>query len=160
MNEDFVQINWETKSKIALENLEVQNVAWREDEHGPYWIADLFNAESGQHLGTTGNYYDVGESGKRLPRESCYLPPLRREKASGVEVVYLRGTKDEPMSKDALKEVTARCAEIPGGEGWQKGGDGVFVEAAIGMVGRGFAVDDAIELLSRLYWAAASEYGV
>lgn len=64
------------------------------------------------------------------------------------------------MNKKQLGKIKAACAEIPGEEGWCKfDGQRTFVKAAVKMVDRGFAVDDALELLSDLYWAAASEFG-
>lgn len=45
------------------------NLRWREDEFGWYWVADLLD-ERGKKIGVTGNYYELDE---RLDRPAGFL---------------------------------------------------------------------------------------
>lgn len=75
-----------------------------------------------------------------------------------VDRVALDYDKEAAMNKKQFVKIKTRCAEIPGEEGWCKfDGQRTFVKAAVKMVDRGFAVDDALELLSDLYQAVTSE---
>lgn len=55
-----------------------------------------------------------------------------------------------------LKE---RITELPGDEWWKSHSEDVYFEAAESLVAHGFSEDEAVELLSGLYFAAADCYG-
>lgn len=52
--------------KKLLELAGINNIRWREDDCGEFWIADLVD-ENGHRTGLTGNYYDVDKHNQRLP---------------------------------------------------------------------------------------------
>ena len=50
--------------------------------------------------------------------------------------------------------------QIPGGDGWWKeSSEDTFNKVAQDLVSHGFSPEQAIEILSDLYWATASCYG-
>ena len=63
------------------------------------------------------------------------------------------------MTKKSSLETRVR--EIPGGEGWWKSGsERWYLLAARKLVGdNGFTEDEAIDFLSRCYWAVADCFG-
>lgn len=62
--------------------------------------------------------------------------------------------------EDEYERLMALVDEIPGDVGWWKdSAEEVFREAAVDLVGRGFDVDSAADLLARLYAAVAECYG-
>lgn len=64
------------------------------------------------------------------------------------------------MTDKQLCKIKVGCAAIAGENGWCKSdGEEIFVETAVELVGHGFTVDDAVALLSRLYWKVAQEFG-
>ena len=62
--------------------------------------------------------------------------------------------KDLRLAK--IKEIVD---EIPGEDGWNKGGDEHFVRAGLIFADSGMPMSEIENLLTRLYWSVAEEYG-
>lgn len=64
------------------------------------------------------------------------------------------------MNEQQLKEIQNRCEAIPGDEDWWHwGNEQPFIDAAVEMVEAGFTIDHAIDILTRLYYTVADEFG-
>lgn len=54
----------------------IRNIAWRADDFGEYWVADLMRC--GKHVGRIGTYYELGENHLRTSRREQELELAER----------------------------------------------------------------------------------
>lgn len=60
---------------------------------------------------------------------------------------------------EALQELKAKVHEIPIGGWWKHASEEVFIATGKNLIDRGFTVDEAIQVLSILYFAVRNEFG-
>ncbi len=59
-----------------------------------------------------------------------------------------------------MANLNKKIATIPGGDGWWKSsGEDRFNEAATELIEHGYTEEEAIQLLTDLYWEVANCYG-